>query len=608
MDPNVLREAVASMYQDTPDAVVLYGPDGLTIAANEAAQTLTGFELKEFLGSPYHAHVASSDRARVDLALKTALAGGTDHFDTSARHRDGTVIPVECYVFPARFNGEIVGIFAQARDIVALRSAETSLTINQEKFRSLFEYHPDGIMELKSTGAISRVNVALEGETGYLGERIVGKPWTELIAPERRDAADELLSCAMRGEAGEVDSLLLDRLGNRLDVQLKIVPLHVSGQITGAYAIFKNVVAQRAAERAIAAQSERLRRLVMVAASGDESLDEQIDAALGLGVELFGWDIGYIAQYQRDRVLVRNASGEAVITKGTIYPARAAFSYHVHERRGPCFVADMDAPGHRNDPVRATAPWRSYFGVPLIVFNELYGALVFAGRAARDESIDPSERDLVQLIGLFVSAALEREAQNERIEQLAFNDALTGLPNRVLFMDRIEQTIATARRYDRGFAVMYLDVDHFKAINDRHGHNVGDAALQETAHRLRLATRESDTLSRFGGDEFVILQPIVDGPSDAADLARKLNVAMQEPVVIDGVPHKVRLSIGIALYPSDGATIEELMEASDRALYRAKKEGRNRWCFADAETARRTLTKPRVMRQGAADGAAGGAQ
>ncbi|MGD0968834.1 MAG: diguanylate cyclase [Candidatus Aquilonibacter sp.] len=590
------------MYQDTPDAVVLYDTTGHTIAANEAAQALTGYRPEEFLGSPYRLHMADeTDLSRVDLAMKTALAGGTDHFDTHAKHRDGTVIPVECYVFPARFNGAIVGVFAQARDIVALRTAESSLTINQEKFRSLFEYHPDGIMELKSSGAISRVNVALEGETGFFGERIVGKPWTELIAPERREGAHELLRSAMRGEAVEADTLLLDRLGNRLDVQLKLVPLHSSGEITGAYAIFKNVAAQRAAERAIAAQSERLRRLVMVAASGNESHEVQIDEALALGVEMFGWDIGYVAQYQRDRVLLRNASGEALITKGTIYPTRASFAYHVMERRGPCFVPDMDAPEHRDDPIRVTTPWRSYFGVPLTVFNEFYGALVFAGRAPRDETIDPSERDLVQLIGLFVSAALERAAQNERIEQMAFNDSLTGLPNRVLFTDRIEQTIATARRYDRGFAVMYLDVDHFKAINDKYGHAVGDAALQEVAHRLRLATRESDTLSRFGGDEFVILQPIVDGPSDAADLARKLNVAMQDPVVIDGVPHKVRLSIGIALYPSDGTTIETLMEAADRALYRAKKEGRNRWCFADAETARRTLTKPRVMRREAAE-------
>ncbi len=607
MDPNVLREAVASLYLDTPDAVVLYDVDGNTIAANDAARALTGFTQTELEGTSYRKQVAPEDLSRVDLAFKTALAGGTDHFDTSAKHRDGTVVPVECYVFPARFNGEIVGIFAQARDIIALRSAETSLTINQEKFRSLFEYHPDGIMELKSSGSISRVNVALESETGFYGEQLVGKPWIELIAPERREAANELLRDAMRGEAGEGESLLLDRLGNRIDVMLKLVPLHVSHEVRGAYAIFKNVVARRSAERAIAQQSERLRRLYMVAASRGETLDEQIDAALALGLELFGWDIGYVAQFQGDRVLIRNASGEAMV-KGTIFPLHASFARHIQERRGPYYVTDIDAPEFRSDPVRSVQPWRSYFGVTLTVFDELYGALVFAGRAPRPEGVDPSERDIVQLIGLFVSAALERAAQNERIEQLAFNDALTGLPNRVLFHDRIVHAIATARRYDRGFAVMYLDVDYFKSINDKFGHAVGDAALVEVAHRLRAATRDSDTISRFGGDEFVILQPIVDGPSDAADLARKLSVSMQEPIVVDGAPHKVRLSIGIALYPSDGRTIDSLMEAADRALYRAKKEGRNRWCFADAENARRTLTKPRVTQRGAADSSHGGGQ
>jgi diguanylate cyclase (GGDEF)-like protein/PAS domain S-box-containing protein len=601
MDASHIAQALTLLYQDTPDAIVLYDLSGFAAAANESAQALVGYDATEFLGSSYRTHVPRSEVPRVDLAMQTARAGGTDHFDTSAKHRDGTVIPLECYVYPARNGDAIVGAFVQARDIVALRSAESSLTINQQKFRSLFEYHPDGIMELKSTGAISRVNVSLEGETGYYGEQVVGKPWTELIAPERRDAATALLHSAMRGEAVEEDSLLLDRLGNRLDVQLKLVPLHVGPAVHGAYAIFKNVTAQKSAERAIAEQGERLRRLYLVAASRGESLDEQIDAALGLGVELFGWDIGYVAQTQRERVLIRAASGAAMTTKGSIFPIRASMSYHVIDRGGPLFVSDMDAPEWHDDPVRSAAPWRSYFGVPLTVFNEPYGTLTFASRRPRTEAVDSSERDMVQLIGLFVSAALERAAQNERIEQMAFNDALTGLPNRILFNDRIEQTIATARRYDRGFAVMYCDVDHFKAINDEHGHAVGDAALQEVARRLRLTTRESDTISRFGGDEFVILQPIVDGPSDAADLARKLSIAMQEPVVVSDVAHKVRLSIGIALYPSDGASIDDLMEASDRALYRAKKEGRNRWCFADADHARRTLAKPRVARREAAE-------
>ena len=199
---------------------------------------------------------------RVNLAVESALAGGSDHFETSAQHKDGRVIPVEVYVFPAIVDGETVGIFTQARDVVALRSAEEALSINQERFRSLFEYHPDGIMELKGDGSILRVNVALESETGFFGEQMVGREWTELIAPERRDAATEALHAAMRGEAAEHESLLLDRLGNRIDVGLKLVPLRAHSEIRGAYAIFRNIEAQKSAERTIETQSDRVRRLV----------------------------------------------------------------------------------------------------------------------------------------------------------------------------------------------------------------------------------------------------------------------------------------------------------------------------------------------------------
>ncbi len=591
----MLREALISLYEDTPDAVVLYDARGAVMCANEAAQLLSGYTAEEFEGVTYREHMDPGDFDRIESAIQTALAGATDHFDTHARHKDGTVIPVECYFFPARYAEQIVGVFAQARDIVALRSAEESLSINQERFRSLFEYHPDGIMELKSDGSISRVNVGLESETGFYGEQLVGKPWTELVAPEQRAAAAEALRSAMRGEAVEDDSLLLDRLGNRIDVQLKLVPLRVGPEIRGAYAIFKNVAAQKTAERSIDEQREQIRRLYMVAATRGESLDEQIDATLSLGLELFGWDYGYVTQFQNDRLLIRNAVGrDSVITKGGIYPMHSSMSRHLVGKRDSIFVPDMDLAEWKNDPARPTAPWRSYFAIQLAVFDQIYGAMVFASRVPREE-MDSRERDLAQLMGLFIAAALERAAQNERIEQMAFNDALTGLPNRVLFSDRIEHTLATARRYGRDFAVMYIDVDRFKEINDDYGHTVGDETLKEVALRFRAALRESDTVSRFGGDEFVILQPIVDGPSDAADLARKLSVAMQEPIVVDGAPHDVRISIGIALYPGDGATIAELMESADRALYRAKREGRNRWAFANQELARRDLTKKRVV-------------
>jgi diguanylate cyclase (GGDEF)-like protein len=132
---------------------------------------------------------------------------------------------------------------------------------------------------------------------------------------------------------------------------------------------------------------------------------------------------------------------------------------------------------------------------------------------------------------------------------------------------------------------MYLDLDEFKAINDRYGHPVGDLVLRAVAERLIVTLRDSDTIARFGGDEFVILQPVVNGTSDASDLAKKIVSSMQAPFTIDGVDHVVHTSIGIALFPQDALTADELMERADRALYRAKRMGRNRWLFFADEAA-----------------------
>jgi diguanylate cyclase (GGDEF)-like protein len=284
-------------------------------------------------------------------------------------------------------------------------------------------------------------------------------------------------------------------------------------------------------------------------------------------------------------VTILHAAGEGPgVAAGAAYPKASALSRHLCGDRQTLFIPDLNEPPWDDDPARNTAPWRSYFAMKLAVSNRDFGALVFAARRARPDGIAQLDRDLLQLMALFVAAALERAQHAERIEQLAFYDSLTGLPNRVLFDDRIRQTIGAAKRYNRGFAVMYLDLDEFKEINDRFGHPAGDLVLNSVADRLLATLRESDTVARFGGDEFVVLQPVVNGFADASDLAHKIVSAMQEPVEVDGTEHVVHTSIGIALYPSDGASTDELMQHADSALYRAKRAGRNRWEFYSSRT------------------------
>lgn len=170
----------------------------------------------------------------------------------------------------------------------------------------------------------------------------------------------------------------------------------------------------------------------------------------------------------------------------------------------------------------------------------------------------------------------EREQVEQRLHHMAHHDALTGLPNRVTLLDRLGQAILSSRRSNRQIGVLYLDVDHFKAINDQHGHQVGDEVLRQIAERLRRVLRASDTVARLGGDEFVIVAPGLRLEDDALSLGRKILERFDRPMSIEGLELDVRLSIGVALCPVDEGDAETLLRHADQAMYRSKQSGRGR--------------------------------
>ncbi|OYY57583.1 MAG: hypothetical protein B7Y50_14965 [Hydrogenophilales bacterium 28-61-11] len=166
------------------------------------------------------------------------------------------------------------------------------------------------------------------------------------------------------------------------------------------------------------------------------------------------------------------------------------------------------------------------------------------------------------------------------MESLALHDALTGLPNRRLLFDRLELAIAHAHRNKSSIAVLYLDLDGFKQINDTLGHDAGDALLAMVANRLVSAVRQEDTVARLSGDEFVIALWEMNHTDHAGTLAAKLILALAQPYRIQGGDVSVTASIGVALYSPHGETAETLMKRADTALYEAKRKGRNGYCFA----------------------------
>lgn len=181
------------------------------------------------------------------------------------------------------------------------------------------------------------------------------------------------------------------------------------------------------------------------------------------------------------------------------------------------------------------------------------------------EDIFKEEREQRQLI---------KEMQ-QKYQHLAHHDMLTGLPNRSLFADRLQQMLSQAKRSNSHGALIYLDLDKFKPINDTLGHGIGDLLLQEIANRLQKAVRESDTVARIGGDEFVVLLPVIETRLDAGTVAEKIRLAMERPFEIDRHVINIGCSIGIAVYPDHGTDEISLMKNADTAMYLAKQNGRN---------------------------------
>jgi diguanylate cyclase (GGDEF)-like protein len=173
----------------------------------------------------------------------------------------------------------------------------------------------------------------------------------------------------------------------------------------------------------------------------------------------------------------------------------------------------------------------------------------------------------------------ERKYAEERIRYMAHHDALTDLPNRVLLQDRIEQAIAYAERNQAKVAVLFIDLDYFKHINDSLGHQIGDRLLQLVAERLRLCLRKGDSVARLGGDEFVLSIPLPKDSGDVARVAQKVLDALDQSFIIDGHELHLGCSIGISIYPDDGTNVEGLMRAADTAMYHAKESGRSNYQF-----------------------------
>ncbi|MEO8365577.1 MAG: diguanylate cyclase [Pseudoxanthomonas sp.] len=220
-----------------------------------------------------------------------------------------------------------------------------------------------------------------------------------------------------------------------------------------------------------------------------------------------------------------------------------------------------------------------WLGVPLKTSRGVIGAIVVQSYTG-DVRYTEQDKALLQFVSTQVAIAIERKQAEATLQHMARHDALTALPNRAVVLNRLRTSLAGSRHEDPQLAVLFIDLDDFKQVNDRFGHPAGDRLLQEVAARMQICVRESDTVGRMGGDEFMVILHDITQPDQATLAAEKIRVALEQPFEWDGQQIRISASIGVATCPGHGNDDAQLVHGADEAMYAAKHAGGNRWLLA----------------------------
>ncbi|GGB50451.1 EAL domain-containing protein [Deinococcus soli (ex Cha et al. 2016)] len=389
-------------------------------------------------------------------------------------------------------------------------------------------------------------NLAYLDWFGKTPQQMRGRHIRDVIGADSYRLNRPFMDAVLRGEPQVFDRTITDAAGRERHTELRYVPDVQGAEVRGFFALGTDVTARRVAEQALREQRELAR--VTLASIGDSVITTDphghVTFLNPVAQRMTGWTN-------------EDAAGQPI---ETVMPLLDETTLRV-------------AP----NPLRAALHRREIMAMA--------GGTALRARGGALHSVEDSAAPILSDSGELLGAVIvfhdvtQTRAMALRMSHLAQHDTLTDLPNRVLLRDRIAQATTLAHRRGAAFAVLFLDLDHFKEVNDTLGHHAGDQLLREVARRLTGTLRASDTVSRQGGDEFIILLPEVSSAAHVQTVIGKLMAAVTAPYDLDGQAAHVTLSLGAALYPQDGADPDELLKHADAAMYRAKAEGRNRHHF-----------------------------
>jgi diguanylate cyclase (GGDEF)-like protein/PAS domain S-box-containing protein len=362
------------------------------------------------------------------------------------------------------------------------------------------------------------------------------------------------------------------------------------------HGVMSNITDQKDAEAELAlraAQQAAVARLGEQALEGASSTD-LMQAAIDAAARLLDVELAAVAELDRQSLTFRVTEGLPGVGVDELVPGGTdSHAGYTILTGGPVVVSDFETEERfAASPVLLERGVRS--GITVLIEGRRGPFGVLGLHSTSPRTFKPGDVDFAQALANVLGNALDRQLTEDDIRHRALHDPLTGLPNRILFLDRLQQATERLRRHPGSFnAILALDLDRFKLVNDSLGHTIGDELLAGASPRLKQAVRSSDTVARFGGDEFGILLEDIGGEQDAIDMAQRIAAVFTRPFVLQGNEHFVTTSIGIAL-AEGGELAEDLLRDADAAMHRAKERGRARYELFDEGLRGRAISRLRV--------------
>ncbi len=530
------------MTEDSRDGYWVVDLQGNLLKANQVYAEMSGYSVDELMNMHVTRLDAQDDETKVKARIEKLLAQGHDRFESRHRHKKGHLFEVDVAI---KYIRESNHFFVSFRDISERKIYQQELRESEEKYRRLFENAGDLAYSTDLNGVFTAISESLLEVTGYRREELIGFPISKILTPENLELAKRMTAAKLAAEkqVTRYELEITDKQGRQMPLELVTTLTHRHGVPVGVQGIGRDI-----------SERKRLETDLRIAATAFESQESlMITDAYSVILRInkaFTTCTGYTAE-------------EVVGQTPRIFKSG---------RHDAGFYGKMWESIHRTGGWQGEIWDRRKNG-------EVYPKWLTISAVRGDDGV------VTHYVGSHIDIT-ERKAAEEQIRQLAFHDPLTRLPNRQLLLDRLQRSLISNARSGRKGALLFIDLDNFKTLNDTLGHAMGDLLLQQAAERLTFCMREGDTVARLGGDEFVVMlenlsSQTIEAAEHAEAVGEKILAALSQPYRLGTHTFRSSGSIGATIFSGDHQETEELLKQADIAMYQAKKADRNNLRFFD---------------------------